>query len=352
MMRVVLNSRLAMSDGEFSETDTAEGVVETKTQKLQSDYVTLYGKDVWDQAVTLAARHRYRASTKYSLSEHFTAGEWLDLCAQTKFCCPSCGANAPLQPHHRTALCILGPNTIDNIVPICAACHHKIPVPSGIKDVSAIWLAQQEDIYLKCPPINTLIRYEYWGYAPNNRSLGVLIKTESPMLESGPLWGHQSTEWNLTHSSVEPIREVFLESSGVYPPTQPMHTPPLAWIKWADNKKTSCVELRYLSAVNVEATKKEALSWLQAQEELIAPWAIGDHVCSIRRKGQGIVEQIIPCKALALTGFVGENDAPALPVQWLPSSPAMAKVRWICPDGTTKVMRIGCQNLRHTDLCA
>ena len=315
----------------------------------RADYIERYGKEVWDQAATVASRHRARASTKYGLTKHFKAWEWLDLCAQTDFCCPSCGVNTSLQPHHRTALCILGPNTIDNIVPVCAACHYKIPVPKGIEDVGAIWLAQQEDIYLKRPSINTLIRYEYWGYAPNNKSLGVLIKTEGPVLEARPLWGHQPSKWDLTHSCVEPIRQIFLESYGVYPPIQPLHTPPLAWIKWADNKETSCVELRYLSAVNVEATKKGALSWLQAQEELMAPWAIGDCVCPHQHKKQikhGIIEQVISHKALALTGFVGENDASTLPAQWLPSSPAMAKVRWTHNDGTTKVTRIGCQNLR------
>ena len=327
--------------------------IETEPQKLRADYIELYGKEVWDQAATLASRHRARASTKYGLAKHFTAQEWLDLCALTKFCCPSCGANAPLQPHHRTALCTLGSNTIDNIAPLCSACHYQVPVPTGIKDVSAIWLAQEKDIYLKRPPVNTLIRYVENEHAPNIGRLGVVVKTEAPVLEAGPLWGrgHQLQDWGLTHARVEPMPERWLKNEGIYPPVQPLHIPSLAWVRRAGDEETMCVELRHLSAVNIEATKKEALSWLQAQEELMAPWAIGNYVCSIRRKEQGIVEQIIPYKALALTGFIGENDAPALPAQWLPSLPAMAKVRWICPDGTTKVTRVDCQNLRRTNAC-
>lgn len=314
--------------------------IETEPQKLRSDYIKLYGKDVWDQAASLASRHRSRASTKYGLSEHFTAGEWLKLCARTDFCCSSCGANAPLEPHHRKALCIIGPNTIDNVSPLCSACHHLVPVPTGIKDVSATWLSQQEDVYLKRPPINTLIRYEYWGYAPNNGRLGVVVKTEAPVLETGPLWGRQPQERDPIHNRVEPLRQSMLESLGIYPPVQPLHTPPLAWVKWADHKETSCVELCYLSAVNVEATKKEALSWLRVQEELVAPWAIGNYVCPHQHKKQikhGVIEQIVPYKAQALTGFIGEDDGPNLPAQWLPQSPAMAKVRWTYTDGTTKV---------------
>ncbi len=343
-----------MSNSEFSETGTAERFIEIEPQKLRSEYIKLYGKDVWDQAASLASRHRSRASTKYGLSEHFTAGEWLELCAQIDFCCSSCGANAPLEPHHRRALCIIGPNTIDNISPLCSACHHLVPVPTGIKDVSRIWFAQQEDIYLKRSPINTLIRYvNGWG-ASNDRRLGVIIKTEPPMLAAGPLWGHQPQERDLTHNCVEPIRELFLKSLGVYPPVQPLHTPPLAWVKWAGDKEASWVELRYVSAVDIEATKRGALSWLQAQEELVAPWATGDYVCSHQHKKQikhGVIERIVPYKALALTGFIGEDDGPNLPAQWLPQSPAMAKVRWIHTDRTIKVTRIGCQNLRRTNSC-
>lgn len=89
-------------------------------------YIARYGRDRWAQAVKLAGGHRLRASKDYSLTEHWTAPEWLDLCALWDFRCPSCGAEGLLSPHHRQPLSRRGPNTIDNILPVCSHCHWLI----------------------------------------------------------------------------------------------------------------------------------------------------------------------------------------------------------------------------------
>ena len=71
----------------------------------------------------LAGDHRKRAHTEYHLAEHWTATEWLDLCATWDFLCPICLSSKPLTPHHRIDMSKGGHNTIADILPVCAYCH-------------------------------------------------------------------------------------------------------------------------------------------------------------------------------------------------------------------------------------
>ena len=86
-------------------------------------YNEKFGKVAWAKAVDLAGRHRKRARDEYGLTEHFTAMEWLDLCARFGMKCPWCLEEGQLSPHHRQALHRHGTNTIDNIWPLCKDCH-------------------------------------------------------------------------------------------------------------------------------------------------------------------------------------------------------------------------------------
>ena len=95
-------------------------------------------------ATTLATRHRGRAQ-RIDLTEHFTAWEWLDLCAQSEFRCVSCDALANLEPHHRKDLSTGGSNTIDNIEPLCRCCHRGVALETH--ELAELWWHQQQKLY-------------------------------------------------------------------------------------------------------------------------------------------------------------------------------------------------------------
>lgn len=88
-------------------------------------YIEAYGKPAWTDAVGKANGHRSRAKNDYGLTEHFTATEWLDLCADWDFRCAFCrtAREGFLTPHHLLPLARRGRNDIDNILPICCECH-------------------------------------------------------------------------------------------------------------------------------------------------------------------------------------------------------------------------------------
>lgn len=88
-------------------------------------YTERYGKPAWTNAVDRAAGHRSRAENDYRLTEHFTATEWLDLCADWDFRCAFCrtAQEGFLTPHHLLPLSRCGGNDIGNILPICRECH-------------------------------------------------------------------------------------------------------------------------------------------------------------------------------------------------------------------------------------
>ncbi len=89
-------------------------------------YQTRFGKAAWVKAVRLSGSHRARAQSKHSLTEHFTAADWLNLCARFNMVCPWCLRDNPLTPHHRKPLGKGGANTIDNIWPLCKDCHDAV----------------------------------------------------------------------------------------------------------------------------------------------------------------------------------------------------------------------------------
>lgn len=97
-----------------------------------------FSKVAWTKAVKRAGSHRLRAKNIYGLTEHFTATEWLDLCARFNMLCPWCLEDKPLSLHHRKLLSRHGTNTIDNIWPLCWDCHRAVH-EFGIK-CEGFWL--------------------------------------------------------------------------------------------------------------------------------------------------------------------------------------------------------------------
>lgn len=104
-----------------------------------------------------------------------------------------------------------------------------------------------------------------------------------------------------------------------------------------------------MRVVEASVAKTEALEWLQGQNLLVTSWKVGDCVRSRNRSRRGMIKEIIPHRALALTGFVGEGGAPPLPSDWVPLSPASAHVRWLRADGTARVTRVGFNGLVRLD---
>lgn len=96
------------------------------SSRERTTYQTRFGKAAWTIAVRLSCSHRHRAQNKHSLTEHFTAADWLNLCARFNMVCPWCLRDKPLSPHHRKPLGRGGANTIDNIWPLCKDCHDAV----------------------------------------------------------------------------------------------------------------------------------------------------------------------------------------------------------------------------------
>lgn len=94
-------------------------------KEMRSLYVESYSKEQVDAAKTLETRHRGRAKLR-NLTEHFTAWQWLDLCAKSDFGCVCCKLKTKLEPHHKLELSQGGSNSIDNIEPLCRDCHATI----------------------------------------------------------------------------------------------------------------------------------------------------------------------------------------------------------------------------------
>jgi hypothetical protein len=105
----------------------------------RSLYTDRYGRDAWARAVYLAGSHRRRAVTEYGLLEHWTAPEWLDLCATWDMKCPRCQEAKRLTPHHRVSMSENGSNLIANILPLCEKCHWWVEDIACAED----WLERQ-----------------------------------------------------------------------------------------------------------------------------------------------------------------------------------------------------------------
>ncbi len=316
------------------------------TELVRTGYIEKYGKEAWVKAVSLESRQRYRAATKHGLSEHFTAPEWLDLCAQTRFCCTSCGEKLPLEAHHKLALAASGSNTIDNISPLCNTCHVRVPKPClGIKDFREEWIAEQNAVYSKRPSVGALVQMAGWQSV--KCSLGVVLETTPPFIEAGPLWCH-----SFTRDKIRAAHEFDLKSRG-FPTVQPRHAIPLVCVQRAGEDKGATMAMCDVCEINVNVAKSTALEWIEAQSGVLATWNVGDRVSSHNKSNyrakQGIIEKVIPYKALSLTGFAGEEDFPHLPIHWVPLSDAIALVRWQYYDGTSKATRMSFKNIGRLD---
>lgn len=85
------------------------------------------------EAKRMASSHKQRAKSKYGLTEHFTAEEWIALCQRNNYHCVICGIiPEKLSPDHMMPLARGGSNKIDNIMPTRLPCnlrkHTKIYV--------------------------------------------------------------------------------------------------------------------------------------------------------------------------------------------------------------------------------
>ena len=114
-----------------------------REKELRALYVERYSKTRVAWAVTLAGRHRARAIRR-KLTEHFTAWEWLDLCAKHDFGCACCQSKERIELHHRRELATGGANTIDNIEPLCQECHKAVSSFDG--DYARRCLAEQQQL--------------------------------------------------------------------------------------------------------------------------------------------------------------------------------------------------------------
>jgi 5-methylcytosine-specific restriction endonuclease McrA len=70
------------------------------------------------------ARLRRRARL-HALDEHYTAAEWEALLRYVGHRCVACGCDGPLSADHIIPLFRGGPNTIDNIQPLCISCNSR-----------------------------------------------------------------------------------------------------------------------------------------------------------------------------------------------------------------------------------
>lgn len=66
-----------------------------------------------------------RRATKLGVGGVVTVQEWLSLCAHYDNRCLACGDRKPLAQDHVIPLSRGGPNTIDNIQPLCKSCNSK-----------------------------------------------------------------------------------------------------------------------------------------------------------------------------------------------------------------------------------
>jgi 5-methylcytosine-specific restriction endonuclease McrA len=76
-------------------------------------------------------RARQRALSAGYRGPHFTGEEWLALVLECGGRCLRCGSSEDLTVDHVIPLSLGGPNTIENVQPLCSACN-------GIKGCEAV----------------------------------------------------------------------------------------------------------------------------------------------------------------------------------------------------------------------
>jgi 5-methylcytosine-specific restriction endonuclease McrA len=74
-------------------------------------------------ATRKATQHHRRVIAKGDERGSFTGEEWLKLCELYGNRCALCGFERPLTPDHVVPVYLGGPNTIDNIQPLCRPCN-------------------------------------------------------------------------------------------------------------------------------------------------------------------------------------------------------------------------------------
>ncbi len=72
----------------------------------------------------LSLNHRRRATLK-SVGGSYTVQEWKALCRKYNHRCLCCGKRKPLTVDHVVPISKGGPNTIDNIQPLCGSCNSR-----------------------------------------------------------------------------------------------------------------------------------------------------------------------------------------------------------------------------------
>lgn len=169
-------------------------------RELRQAYIKLYSQERVTWASKRASGHKSRAQ-KLGRTEHFTAWEWLDLCAASAFGCHYCEEAEPLEVHHRKDLWKGGSNTIENIVALCERCHiywHDCP-----HEIGEVWLMEQQKLldafqegdyvrrgYRRYADERCLVRLPLLSYPFGPRPVGIITQlfpaqTPSPTL---PPW--------------------------------------------------------------------------------------------------------------------------------------------------------------------
>lgn len=299
----------------------------------RTDYVNRDGKEAVDRAVATAGSHRARAAKDRGLTEHFTAWEWLDLCALTDFGCARCGEQVPLTPHHRIQLATCGSNTIDNIEPLCEDCHGKIPVLAGFRDVGAEWLADQQEMY-RLWKAGELVGLWGEGGALGDTpfQLGVVVSVTPPELGTGRLYGRlilqAATRFRRQYGVCHIIGNDEVQDSSVQPPVQADYVETFVQVRLPGGGLVA-VTPKGLTPVDPAAAKSAALRSVARQTRLLSKFRVGDEVT--QRSGHwshGVVMEIAPCSMVEFTGFIGEDQPPIMPAEWYPGAEAQARVSW------------------------
>jgi hypothetical protein len=163
------------------------------------------GEEKVTWALDRACDHRARAA-KRGRTEHFTAWQFLNLCEALEFRCSWCKQEAkPLYLHHRLGLYQNGPNTIDNIEPLCDNCDRQLE--GCPDDVSERWMLLQARFLLKFPVgarVRVFAKRPRWATPDTNEWIpktwvGEVLELLPPEREARPLRGWLTSEGKLRH---------------------------------------------------------------------------------------------------------------------------------------------------------
>ena len=294
---------------------------ETERRRI---YVERYGKRTWTRAVELAGRHRTRAAKDWSLTEHWSAWEWLDLCAQTDFRCTSCGSEAALEPHHRTSMVFGGSNTIGNIVPICRDCHK--PLYSG--EVQEHWEKEGPRLQREREQ-EQLRKREEWAEAWFEHQHSLL----TGFARGTAVWRHGEA-----HNSVPGvIVRVLPPERGGLPklledPAGPAsRREARALVYWPSAGRVVLTPWRVTEIISLqEITKADLALWIARQQEKYQPERVGETVRLWwgRKAAHGIILRVLPPSLGDPWDFGEDASASEIAPRWRPWSGTIARVRW------------------------